>query len=269
MSNSLQLHRVQLSCLSATSQSLLTLMATESVMPSNHLILCHPLLLLPSILPSIRVFPNELAFHIRWPKNWSFSFSVRTFDEYSGLISFRTDWFDFIAVQGTLKSLLQQHSIKASILQCSTFCMVLMVQLSHPYMTTGKTIALTGWTFVGKVMCLLFITVSGFAITFLPRRVLNPSSILQWSQFGPEKLYEFPKITQQIQIKPALEARSFKDSLFFLVQNIAFLTKDKNIMSKVGILPRQPLLRATLQEKHVFGVLLWYRWDFRMYVTQQ
>ena len=140
MSNSLQPHGLQLSCLSATSQSLLKLMFTELVVPSNRLILCHPLLLLPSIFPSIRVFSNELAFHIRWPKYWSFSFSVRTFNEYSGLISFRTDWFDFIAVQGTLKSL-QHHSLKASILQRSTFFMVLMAQPSHPYMTTGKTIA--------------------------------------------------------------------------------------------------------------------------------
>ena len=122
------------------SWSLLKLMSMESVMPSNHLILCHPLLLLPSILPSIRVFSNESVLRIGWPKYWSFSFSINPSNEYSGLISFRMDWFDLLAVQGTLKSLLQYHNSKASILQCSAF---FMVQLSHPYMTTGKIIALT------------------------------------------------------------------------------------------------------------------------------
>ena len=122
------------------SQSLLKLMSIELVMPSNHLILCHPLLLPPSIFPSIRVFSNESALHIMWPKDWSFSFSISPSNEYSGLISFRMDWLDLPAVRGTLKSLLQHHSSKASILQCSVF---FVVQLSHPYMTTGKTIALT------------------------------------------------------------------------------------------------------------------------------
>ena len=135
------------------SWSLLKLISIELVMPSNHLILCHPLLLLPSIFPSIRVFSNESVLHIRWPKYWSFSFSISTSNEYSGLISFRIDWLDLNAVQGTLKSLLQHHSSKASILQCSAF---FIVQLSCPYMTTGKTIALTRRTFVGKVMSLLF-----------------------------------------------------------------------------------------------------------------
>ena len=134
------------------SQSLLKLMSIKSVMPSNHLILCHPLLLLPSIFPSIRVFCSESVLRIRWPKYWSFSFSISPSNEYSGLISFRIDWFD-LAVQGTLKSLLQHHSSKASILQLSAF---FIVQLSHPYMTTGKTIALTRRIFVGKVMSLLF-----------------------------------------------------------------------------------------------------------------
>ena len=133
------------------------LMSIESVMSSNHLILCCPLLLLPSIFPSIRVFSNESGLHIRWPKYWSFSFSISPSDEYLGLISFRMDWLDLLAVQGTLKSLLQHHSSKASILQCSTF---FIVQLSHPYMTTGKTIALSRWTFVGKVTSLLFNTLS-------------------------------------------------------------------------------------------------------------
>ena len=127
------------------SWNLLKLTSNESVMPSNHLILCHPLLLLPSICPSIRVFSSESVLRIRWPKYWSFSFVIGTSNEYSGLISFRMDWLDLLAVQGTLKSLLQHHSSKASILQCSAF---FMVQLSHPYMTTGKTIPLTRWTFV-------------------------------------------------------------------------------------------------------------------------
>ena len=127
-------------------------MSIESVMPSNHLILCHPRLLLPSISPSIRVFSNKSALCIRWPKYWSFSFNISLSNEYSVLIYFRMDWLDLLAVQETLKSLLQHHSSKASILQCSAF---FIVQVSHPYMTTGKTIALTRWTFVGKVMSLL------------------------------------------------------------------------------------------------------------------
>ena len=133
--------------------SLLRLMSITSVMPSNHLILCCPLFLLPSILPSIRIFSNESVLHIRWPNYCSFSFSISPSNKYSGLISFRMDWFDLLAVQGTLKSLLQHRSSKASILWCSAF---FIVQLSHPYMTTGKTIALTKWTFVGKVISLLF-----------------------------------------------------------------------------------------------------------------
>ena len=135
-------------------------------MPSNHLILCHPLLLLPLIFSSIRVFANESVLHIRWTKYWSFSFSIGPSNEYSGLISFRMDWLDLLAVQGTLKSLLQHHSSKASVLQCSAF---FMVQLSHPYTTTGKTTALTRWTFVGKVMSLLFNILSRFVIVFIPR----------------------------------------------------------------------------------------------------
>ena len=134
-------------------------------MSSNHLILCCPLLLLPSIFPSIRVFSSESVLHIRWPKDWSFSFSISPSNEYSGLISFRTDWLDLLCVQGTLKSLLQHHSSKASILQHSAF---FIVQLSYPYMTTGKTIALTRRTFVGKVMSLLFNMLSRLVIAFLP-----------------------------------------------------------------------------------------------------
>ena len=135
-------------------------------MPSSHLILCCPLLLLPSIFPSITVFSNESVCHIRWPKYWGFSFSISPSNEYSGLIPFRMDWMDLLAVQGTLKSLFQHHSSKASILRHSAF---FIVQLSHPYMTTGKTIALTRWTFVGKVMSLLFNMLSRFVIAFLPK----------------------------------------------------------------------------------------------------
>ena len=129
-------------------------MSIGSVMPSNHLILCRPLLFLPSIFPNIRVFSNESALRMRWPKYWSFSFNISPSNEHPGLMFFRMDWLDLLAVQGTLKSLLQHHSSKASILRCSAF---FIVQLTHPYMTTGKTIALTRWTFVGKVMSLLFI----------------------------------------------------------------------------------------------------------------
>ena len=148
------------------SQSLLKFMSIESVMLSNHLILRGPLHLLPSIFPSIRVFANESALHIRWPKYWSFSIGIRSSNEYSGLISFRIDWFNLLAVQGTLKSLLQHHSSKASILWCSAF---FMVQLPHPYTATGQIIALTTQTFVSKTMSLLFNTLSRFIIAFLPR----------------------------------------------------------------------------------------------------
>ena len=143
-------------------------MSIVLVMPSNHLILCHPLLLLPSIFPSIRVFSNESTLHIRWPRYWSFSFNISPSNEHLGLISFRMDWLGLLAVQGTLKSLLQHHSSKASILQHSAF---FIVQLSHPCMTTGKTIALTRRTFVGKVMSLLFNILSRLVITFFPRSV--------------------------------------------------------------------------------------------------
>ena len=160
-------HKASLSI--TNSQSLVKLMSIESVMPYNHLILCCPLLLPPSIFPSIRVFSNESVLRIRWPKYWSFSISISPSSEHSEFISFRMDWLDFLAVQGTLKSPLQHHSSKASILQCSAF---FIVQLSHPYMTTGKTIALTRQTFVGKVMSLLFNILSGLVITFLPKSKL-------------------------------------------------------------------------------------------------
>ena len=141
-------------------------MSVDSVMPSNNLILCRPLLLLPSIFPSIRVFSNESALHIRWPKHWSFSFNIRPSNEHPGLVSFRMDWLDLLVVQGTLKSRLQHHSSKVSILLCSA---VYIVQLSHPHMTTAKTIALTRQTFVDKVTSLLFKMLSRLVITFLPR----------------------------------------------------------------------------------------------------
>ena len=165
------------------SQSLFKLMSIQSVMPSNHLILCH-LLLLPSIFPSIRVFSNELVLCIRWPKYWSFSISPS--NEYSGLISFKIDWFDLLALQGTLKNLLQHHSSKASILRCSAF---FMVQLSHPYMTMGKTIALTRQTYVGKGMSLLFNILSRFVIVFLPR---NKCLLISWLQSPSAVILEPP-----------------------------------------------------------------------------
>ena len=180
MSNSLQPRAWTAVCqasLSITnSQSLLRLMFIELVMPSNHLILCCPLLLLPSIFPSIRVVSNQSVLHITWPKYWRFSFNISLSNEYSGLISFRMDWLDLLAVQGTLKSLLRHHSSKPSILRCSAF---FMVQFSHPYMTTGKTIALTRWTFVGKVMSLLFNILSRLVITFLPR---SNCLLISWLQ---------------------------------------------------------------------------------------
>ena len=155
-------------------------------MPSTHLMLCRPHLLLPSIFPSIRVFSNELAFRIRWPKYWSFSFNIISSNEHPGLISFRMDWLDLLAVQGTLKSLLKHHSSKASILQHSAF---FTVQLSHPYTTTGKTIALTRWTFVGKVMSLLFNMLSRLVITFLPR---SKCLLISWLQ-SPSAVILEPK----------------------------------------------------------------------------
>ena len=171
-----------------SSQSLLKLMPTELPMPSNHLILCCPLLHPPSIFPSIGVFSNESALHIRWPKYWSFSFCISPSNEHSGLISFRMDWLDLLAVQGTLKSLLQHHSSKASILRRSAF---FIVQLSHPYVTTGKTIVLTRWTFVSKVMSLLFNMLSRLVITFLPR---SKCLLISWLQSPSAVILEPTKI---------------------------------------------------------------------------
>ena len=163
-------------------------MPIESVMLSSHLILCRPLLLLPPIPTSIRVFSNESTICTRWPNYWSFSFSISPSDEHPGLISFRTNWLDLLAVQGTLKSLLQHHSSKASIFWCSAF---LTVQLSHPYMATGETIALTRWTFVGKVMSLLFNMLSRLVITFLPR---SKRLFISWLQSPSAVILEPQKI---------------------------------------------------------------------------
>ena len=177
-------HQASLSI--TNSRSLLKLMSIDSVMPSNHLILCHPVLLLPSIFPSFRVLSTESVLHLRWPKYWNFSFSISPSNEYSELISFKMDRLDLLAVQGTLKSLLQHHSSTASILRCSAF---FIVQISHPYMTTRKTIALTRWTSVGKVMSLLFNMVSRLIIAFLLR---SKHLLISWlhticSDFGAQK----------------------------------------------------------------------------------
>ena len=170
------------------SWSLLKLMSIDSVMPSNNLILCHPLLLLPSVFPSIMIFSSESVLHIRWPKYWSFSFSISPSKEHPGLISFRMDWLDLLAVQGILKSLFQHHSSKASILWCSAF---FTVQLSYPYMTTGKTIALTRRTLVSKLMSLLLNMLSRLVITFLPR---SKCLLISWLQSPSTVMLEPKKI---------------------------------------------------------------------------
>ena len=189
------------------SWSLLKLMSIELMMPSSLLIICHPLLLLPSIFLSIRVFSNESTVHVRWPKYWSFSFSISSSNEYSGLISFRIDWLALLDVQGTLKHLLQYHSLKASVLWCSAF---FRVQLSHPCMTTGKTIALTIWTFVGKVMSLLFNTLSRFVIAFLPR---SNRFLISWQQSSFTAVLEPKK-------RKSLTASTFSPSICHEVMGI-------------------------------------------------
>ena len=166
-------------------------------MSSNHLILCHPLLLLPSIFPSTRIFSNESALRIRWPQYWSFSFNICSPSEHPGLISVRMDWLDLLAVEGTLKSLLQHHSSKASILRCSAF---FIFQLSHPYMTTGKTIALTRWTFVGQVISLLFNMLSRLVITFLPR---SKRPLISWLQLPSAVILEPEKI-KSVPVSPSI-----------------------------------------------------------------
>jgi len=177
----------QASLFTTNSQSPPKPTSIESVMPSNHLILCHPLFLLPSIFPSIRVFFNESYLPMRWPKYWSFSFSISPFNEHPGLISFRIGWLDLLAVQGTLKSFLQHHSSKAPILQCSVF---FTLQVSHPHMTTGKTLALTTWTFVGKVLSLLFNMLSRLVITFLP---MSKHLLISWLQSPSAVILESKK----------------------------------------------------------------------------
>ena len=189
VSDSLRPHEPQYTrppCPSPTA-SLLKLMPIGSVMPSSHLILCHPLLLLPPIPPSITVFSNESTLCMRWPKYWSFSFNISPSNEHLGLI-FKLDWLDLLAVQGTLKCLLQHHRLKASIFQCSAF---FTVQLSHPYMTTVKTMALTRWTLVGKVMSLLLNMLSRLVMTFLPR---SKRLLISWQQSPPAVILEPPKI---------------------------------------------------------------------------
>ena len=179
-------HQASLSI--TNSQSLFKLMSIDLVMPSCHLILCRPLLFLSPVAPSIRIFSNESAFRIRWPKYWSFSFRISLSNEYSGFISFRMDWFDLLAVQGILKGLLQQHISKASILQCLAF---FRVQLLHPYTTTGKTIALTRWTLVSKVMSLLLNVLSRLVITFLPR---SKRLLISWLQSPSAMILEPPSL---------------------------------------------------------------------------
>ena len=189
-------------------------MSIESVMPSSNLIFCHPLLLLSSIFPSIRVFSNESALHIKWPQYWSFSFSISPSNEHPGLISFMVDWLDLLAVQGILKSLLQHHSSKASILQWSAF---FTVQLSHPYMTTGKTIALTRRTFVGKVMSLLFNMLSRLVVTFLPRSkhlliswLQSPSAVILAPRQAKVKRIQYHQTSFTTNVKRTYTVKKYK-----------------------------------------------------------
>ena len=193
----------QVSLSITNSQNSPKLVSIESVMPSSHLILCRPLLLLPPIPPSIRVFSNESTLRMRWPNFWSFSFTIIPSEEIPGLISFRMDWLDLLAVQGTLKSFLQHHSSKASILWHSAF---FTVQVSHPYMTTGKTTALTRWTFVGKVMSLLFNMLSRLVITFLPR---SKCLLISWLQSPSAVTLEPPKIKSDTvsTVSPSISCR--------------------------------------------------------------
>jgi len=201
------------------SRSLLKLISIKSVKLSNHLILCCPLLLLPSIFPSIRVFSNKSVLHIRWPKYCSFSFSISPSNEYSGLISFSFDWLDVLAVQGTFKSLLQHHSSKASIFQCSAS---FMVQLSHLYMTIGKTIALTRWTFVCKIMSLLFNMLSRFVIAFLPR---SKHLLISWLQ-SPSAVVLEPKEIKSLTVSIVSPSICHEvmgpDAMIFVFLNVEF-----------------------------------------------
>ena len=211
--------RCQASLSFTISQSLLKLMSTESVMPSNHLILYQPLLLLPSIFPSIRVFSSESVLCIKWPNNWSFSFSISPSNEYSGLIYFRMDWLDLLAVLGTLKSFSQHHSSKPSILQYSAF---FMVQLSHPYMTTRKTIALTRWTFVGKVMSLLFNMLFRLIIAFLLKRQHLSISWLQSPSAVVLKPKKIKSVTVSIIFPSIFHEVMGPDTMIFVFLNVEF-----------------------------------------------
>ena len=192
-------------------------MSIESVMPSNHLILYRPLLLLSSTFPSIRVFSNKSALHIRWPKYWNFSFNISPTNEHPGLIYFRVDWLDLLVVQGTLESLLQHHSSKASILQHSAFFELEKVQLSHPYMTTGKTIALTRWNFIGKIMSLLFNMLSMLVITFLPR---SKRLLISWLQ-SPSTVILEPRKIKSATVSPSICHEVMgPDAMIFIFLNV-------------------------------------------------
>ena len=229
-------------------------MSFESVILSNHLILCCPLLLLPSVLPSIKVFSNKSPLHIKWPKYWSFSISPS--NEYSGLISFRIDWFDFLEVQGTHSSLLQHHSLKASILQCSAF---FMVQLSHTYTTTGKTIALTIWTFIGKMMCLLFNMLSRFLTAFKKQASSNPmATVTICSDTGVQE----KKLCHCFCFFPFYFPRMGPDAII--------LVSECWILSQLFHSPLSPSSRGSLVPLH-FLPLLWYHlhiWGY-WYFSQQ
>ena len=210
-----------------TSWSLLKLIFIMSVMASNYLILCCPLLLLPSNFPSIRVFSKELLLRIRWPKYWSFSFSISPSNEHSGLISFRMDWLDLLAVQGTLNSLLQHHGSKASILQRSAF---FIVQLPHPYMTPGKTIALTRWTFVGKVVSLLFNMLSRLVIAFLPR---SKCLLISWLQSPSAVIFEPSKIKSVIVsiVSPSIFYEVMGPDAMIMINNLRY-ADDTTLMAE-------------------------------------
>ena len=234
------------------------LMSIESVMPSSLLLLCCPLLLLPPISPSIRVFSNESTLCMRWPKYWSFSLSISPSNEHPGLVSFRMDWLDLLAVQRTLKSLLQHHSLKASILWCSAF---FTVQLLHPYMTTGKTIALTRWTFVGKVMSLLLNMLSRLVITFLPR---SKCLLISWLQSPSAVILEPPKIKYDIvsTVSPSISHEvmgldtigTTKACLLYLEVTWCCVSRGRLLYSLKGPLPRMRLWAAPFTPPCMFWV---------------
>ena len=227
------------------SRSLLKLMSTESVMPSNHLILCRSLLLLLSVFPSNRVFSNESALHIRWPKYWSFSFNISPSIEHQKLISFRMDWLDLLAVQWPLKNLLQHHRSKASILPCSAF---FIVQLSHPYLTTGKTIALTRWTFIGKVITLLFNMLSRLVITFLPR---SKHLLISWLQSPSAVILEPRKIKSATVSTVSTSVLSMNIQDWFLLGWTAWISLQSKGLSRV--------FNTTVQKHHSSVLSFLYR----------